>query len=413
MKTMLRIARLEYQRNVFKRGFIMVLLSVPLMLALGLGSGLLIESLSNKDLPVGYLDQADFIKTTSLPEEARQDIEFIAFESEEEARTALEAGEVQAYLIVLPTYLQDQRVDLVYKSSPGDGIYRQIYDLFQYNLLAGQPPEIAARSAFRGRMLVRSADGSREFDPDAPTFDLMLPLFIGFAIVYMLVISSGYLMAAIAEEKENRTMEVLVTSVSTNKLLAGKVLGIVGISLTLIIVWTSVGFLCVGLARGLGVEWFQLTNVPWRNILTVVLIGIPTYVLAASLMAAIGATVTSVQEGQSGAGLFIILHILPIYLTGFMIEEPNNPLVIALSVAPFTALMGSTLRQIFGFMPEWQIGLAVGLQLVFAIFGLWLAGRAVRLGMLRYGQRLKWKNLFLRQGAAPLVARTGAQEAEE
>jgi ABC-2 type transport system permease protein len=61
---------------------------------------------------------------------------------------------------------------------------------------------------------------------------------------------------------------------------------------------------------------------------------------------------------------------------------------------PFTSLLTVVLRNIFASVPLWQIAAAFALQVLYAVMALWLAGRAFRLGMLQYGQRLHWRKLL-------------------
>ena len=61
---------------------------------------------------------------------------------------------------------------------------------------------------------------------------------------------------------------------------------------------------------------------------------------------------------------------------------------------PFNALMTIGMRNLFTIVPTWQILASMGVQIVCAVFAFWLAGRALRLGLLRYGQRLHWRSLI-------------------
>ena len=246
-----------------------------------------------------------------------------------------------------------------------------------------------------GNVIVRSLDGSREFPSGGPTFGIIMPLLISIAFLILLLMSSGYLMQAVADEKENRTMEVLMTSVSPTQFIGGKVLGIVAISFTQFVAWTAVAVLAIIIARSAGIAWFQNLDLDWGTIWTTVAVAIPAYVLASALMTAVGATVTSAQEGQSMGTLFFMLHIIPVYVAGLVIvKAPSSSLPTVLSLLPFTALMTISLRNIFTVVPLWQVAASAAVQTVCAVGALWLAGRAFRLGMLRYGQRLNWRELM-------------------
>jgi len=77
------------------------------------------------------------------------------------------------------------------------------------------------------------------------------------AFLFMIMMTSGYTMSAVADEKENRTMEVLITSIPPGRLIGGRIIGIVSIGLTLLITWTLVIILGIVVARQFGVGWFN------------------------------------------------------------------------------------------------------------------------------------------------------------
>jgi ABC-2 type transport system permease protein len=175
---------------------------------------------------------------------------------------------------------------------------------------------------------------------------------------------------------------------------AGKIVGIVAIGLTLLLTWTLVGVIGIGVARQLGVAWFQDLGIDWRTILATLAIAIPAYVLVIALMTAIGAAVTTTQEGQSISAIFFVLHLAPLYISWVFINDPHGPLAVSLSILPFTTLMTTGMRNLFTIVPTWQIILSIAVQSACALAALWLAGRALRLGMLRYGQRLSLRGLL-------------------
>ena len=393
-----RVALYEYQRTVFKKSFILALLSVPLMIGLNVGVGFFMESQEVNDAPVGYVDRAGLL-ADSIPapvDGSRKPVEFIPFQTEDGARSALEAKDIQAYYVVAADYLETKDVGLFYLEQPGKNVNRQFWDFVQINLLADQPSDIAHRAALiSDHVIVRSLDGSREFPSGGPTFGIIMPLLISLAFLILLLMSSGYLMQAVTDEKENRTMEVLMTSVSPTQFIGGKVLGIVAISFTQFVAWTAVAVLAIIIARNAGIAWFQNLDLDWGTIWATVAVAIPAYVLASALMTAVGATVTSAQEGQSMGTLFSILHIIPVYVAGLVIvKAPSSSLPTVLSLLPFTALMTISLRNIFTVVPLWQVAASAAVQTVCAVGALWLAGRAFRLGILRYGQRLNWRELM-------------------
>jgi ABC-2 type transport system permease protein len=392
-----RIALYEYQRNVFKRSFLLALLSIPLMIGLTVGLGLVMESLNNDNTPVGYVDHAGlFASAASVPVSgSKKPVDFIAFQTEREARSALEAGDIQAFYVIAADYFETRNVRLVYLQEPGRNATSQFYDFLQINLLDGYPPAIARRAALLGESVtVRSLDGRRQVTGEGPTFGIIMPLLIGMAFLFLLLMSSGYLGQAVAEEKENHTMEVLATSVSPLELIGGKVLGIVAVSFTQLLAWALISVLGIAIARQAGIEWFQDLRLDWGTILATVTLAIPSYVVASALMTAIGATMSSTHESQSTGALVFVLYVSPLWFAWAMVDAPDAALPLTLSFLPFTALMTITVRNIFGVVPSWQVAASVAIQTVCAVGALWLSSRAFRLGMLRYGQRLNLREIL-------------------
>jgi ABC-2 type transport system permease protein len=393
---LVRIASHEYRRNVFKPSFLITLLSVPLIIALNVGVGFYMESTENDDSPVGYVDRSGlFADPAPVPVSgSAASLDFLPFQAEEDARAALDSGQIQAFLVIPAGYPGNRDMTLYYLDEPGGGTIRQLFDFVQFNLLADRPEEVARRATLIGQgVTVRSLDARHEVPRDGPTFGIIMPMLIGFAFLFLLLMNASYLMQAVVEEKENRTMEVLVTSVSSRQLITGKVLGIVAVGLTQLVTWIIFGLISVVVARSAGVEWFQDLSLDWQLILVTFALGIPSYLFTAAIMTAIGAITTSTQESQATGSIFFILHVVPLYLAGLLINSPNAVLPTVFSFLPFTALLTIILRTIFASVPLWQVAVSFALQLLYAIAALWLAGRAFRMGMLRYGQRLDWRAL--------------------
>ena len=406
MSKLLLVAKYEYARNVFKKTFIIAILSVPLMLVLSIGLGWLIHTMENPDAPVGYVDHAGVLadpipvpnRAGSPDSPSASDlVTLIPFQTEEEAGEALESKAIQAYYVVAADYRQTNRVELVYIEPPGDNVTSQFWDFMQINGLADLPPEIARRAVAGSNLIVRWPDdmpgGGREFS-ERTFLNNLLPFFVGIVFVVLLFMSSGYLTQAVATEKENRTMEIVVTSISPGQLIGGKVLGIIAITLTQVIAWIAFAVLAVLIGgRYLGLGFLENLSTDPRTIITMLAIAIPTYVMLASLMAAVGATVTEGQDAQQVAGLFSLPVVAPFWFAVLIIENPSSPLAIGLSLFPPTALSAFAIRMMSVPIPFWQIAVSVTLLVLCAGGAVWVAGRAFRLGMLRYGQRLNWREL--------------------
>lgn len=396
-----QVSQFEYRRNVLKRSFIFVLIGMPVLIVFSIALGLLMESLRANPLPVGIVDQAGVISAASLPVElaaawtaSHEDaLEIRTYPGEDQARLDLENGEIQAYYLLPVTYLTSRRIEEVSLEQPGENARQQFFDYLRLHLLASQPVQVAYRLAAGAQVTVRSLDGGRETSRSGPTFGLLMPLFISMAFLFMLLLSSGYMTGAYSEENENRTLEVLLTSLSSRQLITGKVFGVVAISLTLLLAWTGVSALGISIAHLAGIAWFQDLRLDWRPVLAALAIALPAYVLVAALGTSIGALAGSAQEGQSISVILIVLHMLPIYLSIAYLQSPHSLLAVILSLLPFSALMTIGMRSLFTIVPGWQVAASLVVQIACACGALWLAGRLLRSGILNDRRRLSWRIL--------------------
>lgn len=135
-------------------------------------------------------------------------------------------------------------------------------------------------------------------------------------------------------------------------------------------------------------------SVNFGAVATMAAVAAPSFVIVAALMTAVGATVASVQEAQQVTGLFVIPAAIPLWLTGVLVENPNGPVAVVLSLLPITSVSAYSLRLTFGRVPLWQTAGSIAIASLVAAGSLWVAVRAFRLGMLRYGQRLSLRQVF-------------------
>lgn len=387
----------EYKRHVFSKGFIWAILSVPLILSLSIGAGFLAESLERNNAPLGYVDLSGELKDPQpVPEGlgSKNPVEIIAYPDEETAQAALDGEKIQAYYVLEQDYLETRATTLYYYDPPGDNAGTHFRAFIQANLILELPPEVAYRALDGLDVITRTPDGSRELS-EKEILNIALPIAAGFVFMFLLMTSSGYLAGAVAEEKENRTMEILATSMSTNQFITGKVVGILCISLTQLTIWILFGIAAIQVGGNvLEVTWMQNTDINLDVVLLIMTILIPAYIMYAALTLMISGTVTSPSEGQQLSGMFAMPLGFSYWLAVVIIQNPNGPLSTALSMFPFTAPTLMPLRAAFSIVPTEQIIITAGITMIFAAIAIWLAARAFDLGMLRYGQKLSLRDLF-------------------
>jgi ABC-2 type transport system permease protein len=394
------VARHEYLRMVRRRAFLLGTLAIPLLIIVVTAISVTIAIGKRDDRPLGYVDQAGVLSAAVQPASTGgRTVELRAFSDAQAAGDALEAGQIQAYYVLPADYMQSGQVQLYYwENAPNDTIQQQFNDFVRANLAAGLSPSVQQRAIEGSSLTIRSADGRREFN-SRDWITIVLPFVASFFFVMVVMTSGGYLLQAVTTEKENRTMEIMITSLTPGQLVSGKAAGLMAVSLTQIGIWT----LAVVVGLIVGAQYFaplRQAQVPWGMLGIAALYFLPSYVLVAGIMVAIGSAITEIQQGQQVAGLINLLFFVPFFFLALVIANPDSPLLVALSLFPTTAFMTITMRWSLAMVPLWQMVLSWVLLVASAAGSLWISARVLRAGMLRYGQRLDLRSIVRALGFA-------------
>lgn len=383
------VARHEFGRIVGRRSFIILTLAVPLAIILLLGAIIGINQAGNsRDLPIGYVDYSGLLGQARQPEDQ---ISVVAFADEVSATSALEVGEIQAFFVFPNAYPVDRQTALYYMNSPPDtDAWASFLTFVRLNLTAELPPEVQRRLMEGLTLEVKDTASGRTFVMDPNVF---LPFIATLLFLIATMSAAGNMLTVVADEKENRTVEVLLTTLRPRQLMAGKSLGLLGVGFAQLVIFVGAAILGLLLVRPFVPDLANMT-VDWTFLGVMVIYFIPTYILILAAMIALGAAVTSSEQGQSVSGLLNLLFILPMMLVMVIFQNPNSPVVVFMTLFPTSAFFTISLRWGLGTIPLWQLILSFSLLVVSAIFMLWTAGRIFEIGVLRYGQSLSVRGAF-------------------
>lgn len=397
MRKMWLVVKHDYWKAVRQKGFLLALFSLPLFIALSVGLGYFMRSQEINSDAIGYIDYSgQFERTDSLSGISEDEVvDILHFSEESEAEQMLRSGQLQAYFVIPEGYPLEKDVDMYFLDEPRENAVNDFYDFLQFNLTSDFPVEIRERVATGTSSIIRTPDGSREFPDNNPPVKVFIPLIIGLGFVMLLLISSGYLMSGFLDEKSNRTIELIFTSLSPGQLVGSKLITMVAIGVTMVTTWAIVGILVFFLGKNiLALDWMQDMAIEWQDLLTILVVALPSYFFAAALMLAIGLLLGNNQEAESVGPLFFMAGFIPIYFLVPITRELNGPISILLSSLPITSILTVGLRNIFVEIPPWQLILSACIQLLFVAGALWLATATFRIGMLRTGSRIRWNELF-------------------
>ncbi len=391
MRNFWLVAKHEYRRTVLKRAFILLTLAIPLGMAAVIALGIFVAVSGENTLPVGYVDQADILDVTRQPLSAMPTgIEVHAFPDEEAALAALEGEEIQAFFVLPPDYPSTLQTDLYYlEEPPSNDVWRDFSTFVRANLVATYPDEVRNRLFEGPNITVHDIVSKREFS-ERSIVNIILPFVASFFFFVATMSASGYMLQVVATEKENRTMEIMITSVTPGQFIGGKTVGLLAAALTQLAIYVTAAVVGLIVAAP-HVKELQQVTVPWAYLGVMALFFFPSYALNAAVMVAIGSAVTKLQQGQQVAGILNMLFMAPLFLLTVIFENPAAPLVVFLTLFPTTTFMTISLRWGLGTVPLWQIGIGWVSLVATTIFMIWAAARIFRAGMLRYGQPLNLK----------------------
>jgi ABC-2 type transport system permease protein len=246
----------------------------------------------------------------------------------------------------------------------------------------------------------------------------------GYLIMMFIVIYGNFVMRSVIEEKTSRIIEIIISSVKPYQLMMGKIIGNSLAGILQFLIWAIVGTLLFfmastffGMQMGANTSVspemveaatanvdkmgkFQMyineiSNLPLTTlIIAFIIYFIGGYFLYSSLYAAIGAAVDSETDSQQFLLPIIMPLILGVYIGFFtVINDPHGTVATVFSIIPFTSPIVMLMRIPFG-VPWWQLTLSILLLFGTFIFVVWFAAKIYRVGILMYGKKPTWKELY-------------------
>lgn len=440
MNKILLIIQREYLTRVKKKSFIiMTILGPVLIAAMIILPAMLSEWSETDEKRVAVLDE------TGIFFEKFKDQEGISFyhvyeglEREKEG-TLYEKRDILLYIpkteLSLPV-----NAELFSTKQPGLNVTSYIKSVMK-NVIENEklkaqgidPEVIKSAKANINLATIRVEDDGAEKESYTEV-EVGLAIFAGIMIYFFIFMFGAQVLKGVMEEKTNRIVEVIISSVKPFQLMMGKIIGIALVGLTQFLLWiiltgfflvifqaTVGGDMASGMqSMGAQNQLMQATESPapaidenqlamvagiigsinlQAMVLSFIFYFLGGYLLYASLFAAIGGAVDHDSDSQQFMLPVSIPLIFSVMMSGVIVNQPDSSLSIWLSMIPFTSPVTMMMRIPFG-VPYWQILLS-GTILIFGFIGTtWLAGKIYRTGILMYGQKVNYAILWkwLRQG---------------
>lgn len=411
-KTLIILSR-EYLQRVRRKSFIITTILMPILMVGLMMLPALIDKFSDKENKVfAVIDDSGAIAP------ALQNTPELKFVSTDASEEELRKNEDYDGILIIGKSIIDNPSDVTLYSrgamSPQSemiissqiGAIIEQYRLTKYNI--ENLPQILAEVHADVNMKTLRIDE----DEDRVTSTIVSSL-VGMLmslVLYMFVLIYGQMvMTSIIEEKNNRVLEVVVSSVSPSRLMLGKILGIGAVAVTQIVIWALLicsfttwvmpSMLSSFLNAGTDIDLMQALTMLGDTgyilnlfvLLTLLLVG--GYLFYSAIYAAIGSAVDNIQDASQLQTVAVVPIILGMVFSMSVINDPNSTLAFWLSMIPFTSPMVMMARIPFG-IPAGQIVASLAILYASVVFLIWLSAKIYRVGIFMYGKKPTFKELI-------------------
>lgn len=344
------------------------------------------------DRPAGYVDHSGLFHSPGLFSGF-----LVPYQTEGEAAAAVEAGDLSSYYLIPEDYLATGQI---IRASTQFNIIESDPALFESflvaTLLKDDSPYLLARLESPAFIVEHQLSQSGELvtEIEGSSFS-NFGLVYGFALIMMMTTlwSSSQLMRSVVEEKENRMIEIVLSSLRPIQILMGKVVGQGLSGLINIVAWFASIIVSVRIAGG-EIPFIGSVDLPPSTYLVALLYFIGGYLLFAAFASGIGAVSTNMREGPQYSVVYTLPAVVPLMFMAPIMEAPNGTLAVVLSLIPICAPLGMMERIVITSVPIWQIALSLSLLFAAVLGTLWLSSRLFRVSTLLAGNLPKPRELI-------------------
>lgn len=279
----------------------------------------------------------------------------------------------------------------------------------------------AASTTINVQSIRMSEDAEKESFSE---FEFLIGILLCTLIYFVVFLFSSQVMRGVIEEKTNRIIEVIVSSVKPFELMMGKIIGIGLVGLTQFLIWVVLTLAIAGIGstflptqdvfstgtvmseqitetvensdtQAMLKEVFNIIDsINFKTILWCFLLYfLGGYFLYSAIFAGIGSAVDNETDTQQFVTPISLILIIPLICSGFISNAPDSSFAVWLSMIPFTSPLAMMLRIPYG-VPIWQVSVSVALLFITFIIFTWLASKVYRTGILMYGKKASWKEIF-------------------
>jgi ABC-2 type transport system permease protein len=399
------IMQQEVRNNLRRRSYLVMTFGLPLLLILAVAGMVFFynrqpeperEAENNyPQQPLGYVDQSGL-----FGEPGPFVGLFIPYTNETAARDNIATDKIAGYYLIPHDYLATGQV---IRYAAQINVTERDVALFESflltSLLAAEEPHLAARVQAPAIIVEHLVDaaGTAEVSSQAGGMDLFW-LVYAFAMLMMLTtfLTAGQLTQSVINEKENRMIEVVLSSVRPLQLMAGKLIGQGLLGLLQLLTWLGTVVVVIQLAdvHIPFLSFLVATEIPPSLLAIALLYFLLGFALFGTFAASVGAISANLREGPQYAVLYSLPAALPVMFLPTIAQTPNSTLAVVFSLFPLCSPIGMVERLVVTAVPPGQLVLSLSLLALSVIAGLWLSARLFQVNTLLAGQLPTRKQLW-------------------
>lgn len=407
MSKLRSVIRHEYMTIIRQPSFWLSMIAIPLLVGVIVGLSILssetsqdrVEEIAKDIQTVNIIDNSGLINKDIVTQSGLTISDNAQLE---ELQNKVRSGESQG-LIVFPEDLKESARYRIYIDGSDVAVFSAVQSISDSILKTslflplGEPELIALAQNGASSEITFYRDGQET----AGFNEYIIPALFVILFYIIFAFSVSYMLTSVSEEKENRSMEMVLTYVEPRTLIIGKLLAVSLVTLTQIaffaILAVSAFIIALNVSGGVtlpfGIDLAKAVFDPATIILGFGYL-IAGFLMYAGFMTTVAAMAPSSKEANNFSAVFIIAGIIPFYFISTIVTNPGSAVVSFITYFPLTSPITALVRNTVGNMDPLTAWSALAVMIIFMILSIWVAIRAFRLGALEFAQTVKLSKLF-------------------
>lgn len=398
MDKLLHVSLYEFWKIVGKRGFWLGIVVFPVLMAAFsvLALGILIF-LTRTDVPdvVGFVDYSGIL--AGVEETVVDGVGIRPYPNEAAARQAVLAEEIQGFYVLPGDYLETHQLSLTVQDNLPITTADSFAEFLRTRLVYEAEMGVRNRLVSGADILVHTVDR-----PEAPgkisrqtIIRVVMMFVVYFVMMFILGDIAGYSSMIVSDERDNRTLEMMITSLTPAQFVLGKIIGLIGVTLTRPFIW----FL-MALPFLLGL--FTLASTPvnelidWSFLWLLLLFILPAVAFFFGLMTVASLAINDPKYSGQMSGLLSSALFFSLFIGVSLILKEDNAAALFFSFFPLTSFMVIVMRQTMTDVPTWQIIVSWLILVASTVASLWLAIYLFKSGRVFTGRPFPWRSMWRR-----------------